>query len=237
VKKGYVIRTDPDHGTSVKSGSKVNLIVSSGVKKYTVDDYTGESYTDVAADLRSRGFKVRKDVKYSSSSTIGTILSQSILAGKKVDPEKTTITFTVAGDNSSNTSDLQSSSSNEDADDNKSDDSSSSFELANLIQYNYQALMGYANEHGINVKYSGDQTGLVSSQSPSAGADLSQGDTITVVFKSTSQSVGESGSDSTGNTDTGTTGKTDSSQASSSSSSSSHDNRSSNSEISSSASK
>jgi serine/threonine-protein kinase len=207
VKKGYVIRTDPDHGTSVKSGSKVNLIVSSGVKKYTLDDYTGESYTDVAADLRSKGFTVHKTTKVSASSTAGTILKQSIAAGKKVNAKRTTITLTVA----------------------RAEDT---FALASLSQYNYQALMGYAKEHELNVKYSGDQTGLVSSQSPAMGTKMSAGDTITVVFASTSESQGSSSNvdeNSTSGENQGSTNKPDESSSSatessaSSSASSSHD--------------
>jgi serine/threonine-protein kinase len=192
VKKGYVIRTDPDHGTSVKSGSKVNLIVSSGVKKYTVQDYTGENYSDVADDLRSKGFKVRKSKRYSASGVAGTILDQSIAAGKKVNPKKTTIVLTVADNNSTDENSSSNSSSAKDSDDKSGDGNSSSFTLANLSQYNYQALLGYAQEHGINVKYSGDKTGLVASQSPSSGSNISEGDTVTVVFKATSQSTGES---------------------------------------------
>lgn len=207
VKKGYVIRTDPDHGTSVKSGSKVNLIVSSGVKKYTLDDYTGESYADVAADLRSKGFTVHKTTKVSASSTAGTILKQSIAAGKKVNAKRTTITLTVA----------------------RAEDT---FALASLSQYNYQALMGYAKEHELNVKYSGDQTGLVSSQSPAMGTKMSAGDTITVVFASTSESQGSSSNvdeNSTSGENQGSTNKPDESSSSatessaSSSASSSHD--------------
>jgi serine/threonine-protein kinase len=208
VKKGYVIRTDPDHGTSVKSGSKVNLIVSSGVKKYTVDDYTGESYTDVAADLRSKGFTVHKTTKVSASSTVGTILKQSIAAGKKVDAKRTSITLTVA----------------------RAEDT---FTLANLVQYNYQALMGYAKEHELNVKYSGDQTGLVSSQSPVVGTKMSAGDTVTVIFASTSEGSDDTDSSdrdyssdtSESHSDTGAQSSSSSSQESQSSAADgSHDN-------------
>lgn len=174
VKKGDVIRSDPDSGTSVKAGSSVDLIVSTGVKKYTVDDYTGESYADVAADLRSAGFTVRKVTKVSDSSTAGTILKQSIASGRKVNAKKTTITLTVAR-------------------------TTKTFAVANLLQYNYQALMGYAKEHNLNVKYSGDQTGLVSSQDPVVGTKLSAGDTITVIFSSTSMSRGDDNSESTTN--------------------------------------
>ncbi|KRM56344.1 Stk1 family PASTA domain-containing Ser/Thr kinase [Lacticaseibacillus sharpeae] len=95
-KKGKVIATTPTAGLSVKTDSKVDLVVSSGLKKYTVGDYTDKVYADVAADLKGKGFKVKKRTVRMKNGFSGQILSQSIDPGTKVNPKKTTITLTVA---------------------------------------------------------------------------------------------------------------------------------------------
>ncbi len=96
--KGEVMVTTPEAGDSVKSDSDVDLVISSGVKKVKVDDYEGDVYADVAAELRAQGFTVKKRTvtRDSADAFSGQILSQSIKAGKKVVPGETTIKLTVA---------------------------------------------------------------------------------------------------------------------------------------------
>lgn len=89
VKKGYVVKTDPESGRTIKQGSKVTIYKSLGVKKYTLDDYVGKAYTEVSNELDNYGIKITID-KIDPDSTnckyIGqdTIIWQSLSSGSKV---------------------------------------------------------------------------------------------------------------------------------------------------------
>lgn len=175
IASGKVIRTDPQRGISVKSGSSVKLIVSSGAGKITMEDYEGESYSDAAKELRKRGFKVRKRVDNDSTDEPGTVIKQSIPHGRRVVAEGRTVTLTVAG-------------------------SGEKFNMANLDKYNYQGVMGYAADHNLDVSYTGDTTGLVISQSPAAGTPMTSGGHLDVVFGGGFTDPGRSNESSTDNT-------------------------------------
>ncbi|WP_127848574.1 Stk1 family PASTA domain-containing Ser/Thr kinase [Lacticaseibacillus hulanensis] len=95
-KKNDVMRTNPQVGLSVKKDSAVDLVVSKGIKKFTIEDYEGQVYADVAASLREKGFKVKKRPVQKLDAFSGEILSQTPVAGTKVNPKKTTIILTVA---------------------------------------------------------------------------------------------------------------------------------------------
>ena len=58
IKKGYVIKTNPDAGSSKKKGSIITIIESSGPKKLALEDYTGEDATSVKKELQAKGIKV-----------------------------------------------------------------------------------------------------------------------------------------------------------------------------------
>ena len=58
IKKGYVIKTNPDAGSSKKKGSIITIIESSGPKKLVLEDYTGEDATSVKKELQAKGIKV-----------------------------------------------------------------------------------------------------------------------------------------------------------------------------------
>ena len=44
VKEGYVIRTSPKAGKTVKKGSEVTLVVSTGKEEIEIEDYTDKEY-------------------------------------------------------------------------------------------------------------------------------------------------------------------------------------------------
>ncbi|AVH74616.1 Stk1 family PASTA domain-containing Ser/Thr kinase [Weissella koreensis] len=96
VKKGYVIKTDPKAGQKINKGDSVDLYISSGAKMVRVGDYTGEKYSKVASQLRTRGYKIKAVHQYNADVPSGYISEQDIPAEYKVDPSKTTITFTVS---------------------------------------------------------------------------------------------------------------------------------------------
>ncbi len=102
VDKDRIISSNPTRKTAVKAQSKVNITMSTGQKRFTLDDYTGQSYADVAKDLRKKGFTVRALRTESTTVAKGEIISQDRKAGKQVVPANTTIVFTVSqGDGSS----------------------------------------------------------------------------------------------------------------------------------------
>ena len=90
------------------------------------------------------------------------ILDQSIAAGEKVVPSKTTITLTVSSGKPSIT-------------------------LRNLSNYTKQAVQDYVDDVGLTVTFSEDYSntideGLVISQSPGSGASIQEGANINVVL-------------------------------------------------------
>lgn len=89
VKKGYVVKTDPESGRTIKQGSKITIYKSLGVKKYTLDDYVGKTYTEVSNELDSYGIKVsieKVDPDNTNCKFIGQdmIIWQSLASGSKV---------------------------------------------------------------------------------------------------------------------------------------------------------
>lgn len=171
IAKGHVIKTNPTAGTSVKTDSKVDLIVSSGVKKFTLDDYTGLDYDTVSSQLRQKGFTVLKNEKASDTQTKGVIMGQDILKKRKVVPEDTTITFTVSK-------------------------GEATFQLRDFTGYTKQAVNDYIESVGLSVvfqeKNSDDVAiGQVISQQPAAKANVKKGDQITVTLSSGPQKAKE----------------------------------------------
>lgn len=93
--KGEVMAVSPNVGTSVKSASLVDLVISKGVKKFKVGNYEGEQYDDVKTDLEARGFIVESEEEFHSSGNDGQIISQDIDPGTKVNPKNKRIKFVV----------------------------------------------------------------------------------------------------------------------------------------------
>lgn len=68
IKKGYVIETDPKKGSSVKKGSTVKLIVSSGPETFEAENYVGKNFEAVKLLLEEKGITVISETKSLSSS-------------------------------------------------------------------------------------------------------------------------------------------------------------------------
>ena len=89
IKKGRVVRTDPEKGRSVKEGTKVTIYKSSGEETFEIKDYTGENYIEVQTILETQyGLNVtveKRDVdasdrEYDPQEVIG----QSLAKGSEV---------------------------------------------------------------------------------------------------------------------------------------------------------
>lgn len=96
--EGIVLSTDPAFGTAVKKGDEIILTVSSG-KFIMIEDYKGQNYEDVVKKLEDLGFKVKQEEEISAEVEKGKIISQSIDAGEKIEPQEaksTTITLVVS---------------------------------------------------------------------------------------------------------------------------------------------
>ncbi len=97
VDEDKVIGTDPEIGESLKEGSEITLIISTGSEKIEIEDYTGDDFETVKKELEEAGIIVlsdSKDVSKDENVKEGTILEQDVTPGTKLG-DGDTITFTV----------------------------------------------------------------------------------------------------------------------------------------------
>ncbi len=100
VEKDLVIRQEPTAGSSVQSGSEVNLVISVGKEDSTeiikVGNYIGMSEQNAIATARNNGLRVRNvDYQYSSNTEKGLVMNQSISAETEV-TENSAIDFVIS---------------------------------------------------------------------------------------------------------------------------------------------
>lgn len=163
VDEGKVINTDPDAGEMKEKGTKVNLFVSIGSKKITMDDYTGRSYDDTKTLLEEQGFKnISSEESYSAEVDKGMIISQTPSAGSNVVAKSTDVKFVVSK-------------------------GAEPITLKDLRGYTKTAVEDYASPLGLKVSSSEENSssvekGQVISQSPSSGTTMNPGDTIEIVI-------------------------------------------------------
>ncbi|SEB19706.1 serine/threonine protein kinase [Thalassobacillus cyri] len=161
VEEGYVVRTDPEAGETIKEGATVTVYSSDGKEKTTFGDYVGENYEQKKAELEAKGFSnIRTFEEYSTEYEKGIIMDQIPQEGQEVVPEGTQIVFTVSK-------------------------GPPPVELKSLIGYTQSEAESYLEENNLDVEvqqaYS-DNTGKgkVMSQDPSSGT-VEQGSTVTIV--------------------------------------------------------
>lgn len=156
---------------SLKKGKKVvpkdttiTLTVSTGLPTMVLEDYRNQDYETVAALLRQKGLTVVKKTTSSTTVDTGKIVEQSPAAGEEVVASETTITLTVSTGRPN-------------------------VELADMVagKYNQEKAKSYADEHNLKLVVENDYSdtvasGLVMSQSPTAGTAMKSGDTLTVTL-------------------------------------------------------
>lgn len=93
-KEGEVMKVTPKVGSKVKEMTKVDLVISQGVKTFTVEDYVGKSADKTKKQLEKQGFEsVRIKEQYDKVAN-GTVINQNIEPGSKVVPKDTMIILT-----------------------------------------------------------------------------------------------------------------------------------------------
>ncbi|GEK05916.1 Stk1 family PASTA domain-containing Ser/Thr kinase [Schleiferilactobacillus harbinensis] len=167
VDKGDVIRSIPARNQVIKQGNTVNLIVSRGKKGYKLGNYVGDSYDTVAAALRKEKIDVKREYANSADVAPGEIMRQSPKAGKTVIPGSDTVTLTVSR-------------------------GKKQIVLRDLSNYTKKSVQDYADENGLNVTfrqaYSNTvSAGLVMSQDPAAGTDVTADTNVVVTLSQGTQ--------------------------------------------------
>ena len=95
VDASLVVNIYPKSGSQIEKGQKVRLTISNGKYQY-MEDFVGKDYDTVFRQLSESNFKISVNYISNSELTPGTIIEQSIEAGKQYDPYiSNDISFTV----------------------------------------------------------------------------------------------------------------------------------------------
>lgn len=160
---GYIIKTNPDAGKTVKEKATIDLYISKGKKTVELSDYVGRLYDDVYQLLEDKNFKdIKKNQVYDPSEP-GTILEQSPAANEEVIAEDTIIEFTVSK-------------------------GPELIKLKDLTGFNQKSAEEYLESTGLSIDLSSSEyhetipEGTVIRQSPEPGTELKKGDMVKVIL-------------------------------------------------------
>ncbi|WP_077617775.1 Stk1 family PASTA domain-containing Ser/Thr kinase [Bacillus sinesaloumensis] len=163
IPEGYIVRTDPEAGSSIKEGASIDLYESIGKEKVEFKDYVGKNYDEVKEKLgKENYFYVDKEEVFDDS-TPGTILRQSIDEGEEVVPEETEVTFEVSK-------------------------GPETIKLSDLTGFTAVALDNYATQNSLSIDYSEEQhsedvpAGQAISQTPAKDTELTKGGKVKVIM-------------------------------------------------------
>ncbi|WP_163653912.1 Stk1 family PASTA domain-containing Ser/Thr kinase [Listeria sp. PSOL-1] len=162
VDEGKVIKTDPEAGEMAEKGTSINIYVSIGSKKISVEDFSGRSYDETKKLLKEQGFKsISKKEEYNDSIDKGMIISQEPSPGSEVVAKDTDVVFVVSK-------------------------GVAPFKLNDLTGYSKRGLDDYAASNGITIKTTEENAnaakGQVIKQTPAAGTEINKGSTVNVVI-------------------------------------------------------
>jgi len=163
---GHVIKSIPAKGLKLKNNAKVNLVVSLGATYYKMPKVTGKQYVEVSNGLKKRGFSIHLKYKSTNDYSAGVVMKQSIKAGSKVVAKKKKLVLTIA-----KTPTVK----------------KKSYKVRDLSGYNLKSIQDYADEIDavLDVTYQYSDTvasGVLISQTPTAGSNITQGSTLSVVM-------------------------------------------------------
>jgi serine/threonine-protein kinase len=166
VEEGLVIETLPPAGTERTRGSSIQVLVSDGARQVDVPDVVGESRDTAVATLEGQGFVV-EETEVESDTAAGQVIDQSPAGGTVVD-EGSTVEISVSTGP-------------------PREPEVEMVTVPGVVGLSVDAASSQLRAAGLDVATS-DQTtrdesedGVVLSQSPSGGAEVEEGTTVTIV--------------------------------------------------------
>ena len=162
IEEGFVVKTDPGEGRTIKEKSTVDVFVSDGKEKVEFDDYVGENYNQVKRILDDEGYEVIAYEKISEH-PVGEIITQIQPAPKsEVVPSETKVIFEVS-------------------------DGPEKISLSNLTGLTLEQLKDYAKKNGLKLDLSEEYSdhapeGTVIRQDPAANTELTEGSVVKAVI-------------------------------------------------------
>ena len=76
VPAGFVVRSNPAAGASVKRNTLVSLVISKGIQQVSIADYKGKVSDQALNELSDAGFDVKQQFVYSEDLPAGIVISQ-----------------------------------------------------------------------------------------------------------------------------------------------------------------
>jgi eukaryotic-like serine/threonine-protein kinase len=160
---GYIIKTNPAAGKTVKEKATIDIYISKGKKTFELSDYVGRLYDDVYQLVEDKNFKdIKKNQVYDVSEP-GTILEQSPAANEEVIPEDTILEFTVSK-------------------------GQELIKLKDLTGFNQKSVEEYLDSTGLKIDLSSSEyhdtipEGTVIKQFPEPGTELKKDDIVKVIL-------------------------------------------------------
>ncbi|MBM7571776.1 Stk1 family PASTA domain-containing Ser/Thr kinase [Aquibacillus albus] len=163
VPEGYVIRTNPPFGTTLKEGTEVTIISSKGKEKVTFSNYVGRDFSQTERQLLQNGYKDVISSYQTSDRPEGEIISQiQPQPDTEVVPEDTNVIFVVS-------------------------EGPESVTLVNLKGMTEQEALEYLESNNLNgeiIEENSDEVeeGKVIRQSPVANSEVEEKSTIEIVI-------------------------------------------------------
>lgn len=81
VPTGFVVRSTPAAGASVKRNTLIAIVISKGIQQITLSDYKGKISDQALNELNDAGFDVKQQFVYSEDLPAGVVISQTPGAG------------------------------------------------------------------------------------------------------------------------------------------------------------
>jgi serine/threonine-protein kinase len=102
VPSGTVIKTEPAGGTKADKGSRVTVVISSGIAQVTVPELRGLTQEDAEQALTDKGLESNVIFRQDTAENAGRVIDQSVTPNEQV-PPGTTILLTVGSGGESTT--------------------------------------------------------------------------------------------------------------------------------------
>ena len=91
VPQGFIIRTLPPTGESVKRNTPISIVISKGIEQVALADYKGKTGEQALNELTNAGFDVQTQYVFSEDLPIGVVISQTPGAGSADKGSKITL--------------------------------------------------------------------------------------------------------------------------------------------------